>query len=158
MASTYIRQMQRMVNDYMASGRKVATAREIATWAVHNGLWKPQPSDVINQCAEQISRAMREEYIVDPQGRTVRAKHAARIEQLVLWADIRTADPAHIEIAFKQRRQQILGDCRQLQRDVDSFNDNRKPPKPIQIIFDFTKDLEEEAAARGHDQDVPAIR
>jgi len=119
----------------------------MAAWAVHSGLWKPQPADVINQCAEQLSRAMREEYVVDPQGRSVRAKHAARIEQLVLWADIRTATAAHMEIAFKQRRQQILGDCRQLQFDVDSFNENRKPPKLIQIIFDFTRDLEEEALA-----------
>src|SRR6267142_6052367 len=135
MAGTYVRNLQRIVNDYMASGRSVATAREMAAWAVHNNLWKPRPADVINQCAEQLSRAMREEYIVDPQGRSVRAKHAARVEQLVLWADIRTAEPAHMEIAFKQRRQQILGDCRQLQFDVDSFNENRKPPRPIQIVF-----------------------
>jgi hypothetical protein len=147
MASTYVRQLQRIANDYMASGHTVVTAREIAAWAVQNGLWKPRPADVVNQCAEQLSRAMREEYIVDPQGRTVRVKHAARIEQLVLWADIRTADPTHMAIAFKQRRQQILGDCRQLERDVASFNENRRPTKPIQIIFDFTKDLEEEAAA-----------
>ena len=147
MGSAYVRQIQRIVNDYMTGGRQVATAREIAAWAVHNGLWKPRPADVINQCAEQVARAMREEYITDPQGRVVRAKHAARIEQFVLWADIRTADPAHIEVAFKQRRQQILGDCRQLQRDVDSFNDNRKPARLIQIVFDFSRDLEEEAAA-----------
>lgn len=147
MAHTYVRNLQRIVNDYMASGRSVATAREMAAWAVHNNLWKPRPADVINQCAEQLSRAMREEYIVDPQGRTVRAKHAARMEQIVLWADIRTAEPRHLEIAFKQRRQQILGDCRQLQRDVDSFNQNRQPSKPIQIVFDFTNDLEEEALA-----------
>jgi hypothetical protein len=29
-----------------------------------------------------------------------------------------------MEIAFQQRRQQILGDCRQLKTDVDSYNDN----------------------------------
>ncbi|MGH7367673.1 MAG: hypothetical protein ACREK9_14810 [Candidatus Rokuibacteriota bacterium] len=145
--STYTRNLQRIVNDYMASGRSVATAREIAAWAVHSNLWQPRPADVINQCAEQLSRAMREEYIVDPQGRSVRAKHAARVEQLVFWADIRTAEPTHMEIAFKQRRQQILGDCRQFQNDVDSFNENRKLPKTIQIIFDFTRDLEEEALA-----------
>jgi hypothetical protein len=91
---------------------------------------------------------MREEYIVDPQGRTIRAKHAARVEQAVLWGDIRTAPRAHMEIAFKQRRQQIVGDCRQLKADVDSFNDNRSPTQPIQMSFDFTRDvLELEAAA-----------
>jgi hypothetical protein len=70
----------------------------------------------VNRLAEQMSRAMREEYIIDAQGRSVRAKHAARIkrdnEQLTLWADIRSAEPKHMQIAFQQRRQQIVGDCR----------------------------------------------
>ena len=92
---------------------------------------------------------MREEYITDAQGRTVRAKHAARIEQAVLGADIRTAPREHMEIAFKQRRRAILGDCRQLKLDVDSFNDNRSPEQPIPLTFDFTNDLLEiEALAK----------
>jgi hypothetical protein len=45
---------------------------------------------------EEWPAAMREEHIIDPQGRTVRAKHAARFDvggqPLVLWADIRSAD------------------------------------------------------------------
>ncbi len=32
-------------------------------------------------------------------------------EQLVLWDDIRTASHNHMQRAFQQRRQQILGDC-----------------------------------------------
>ena len=92
---------------------------------------------------------MREEYIKDPQERTVRAKHAARIEQGVLWADIRTAPREHMEIALKQRRRAILGDCRQLKLDVDSYNENRSPVAPIQMSFDFTNDLlEMEALAK----------
>lgn len=46
-----------------------------------------------------------------------------------------------MEVAFKQRRRAILGDCRQLNLDVDSFNENRAPENPIQLIFDFTNDL-----------------
>jgi hypothetical protein len=84
---------------------------------------------------------MREEYIVDVQGRRVRAKHAARVEQAVFWADIRTAPREHMEIAFRQRRQQILGDCHQLKDDVDSYNENQGTGAPIQMVFDFTNDL-----------------
>lgn len=73
--------------------------------------------------------------------------HAARInrqgKQLVLWADMRTAPRGHIELAFKHRRQKIVGDCRQLKTDVDSYDDNNPSEQPIQMIFDFTKDLEE---------------
>jgi hypothetical protein len=140
--STYNEQLQRIVTEYIEAGEEwPATARQIAAWAVREKLWTPHPSSLVNQCAEDIAQAMREEYMVDPQGRKVRAKHAARVEQGVLWADIRTASPDHMEIAFKQRRRQILGDCRQLKDDVDSFNENRISAEPIQMSFDFTKDL-----------------
>lgn len=140
--------MQRIVEQYRDAGEEwPATARQIAGWAIREGLWKPQGSTLIARCAEELSRAMREEYILDPQGRMVRAKHAARIkkdgEQLVLWADIRTANPRHMEIALQQRRQQIVGDCRQLKTDADSYNENANPGAPIQLIFDFTDDLAE---------------
>ena len=140
--------MQRIVRDYRADGQEwPATTREIAVWAISRKRWEPQRSALIDQCAEHLARAMREEYITDPQGRTVRAKHAARIkrdaQQLVLWADIRTASRQHMEIAFQQRRQQIVGDCRQLKVDVDSYNENGNRGTAIQMIFDFTDDLAE---------------
>ena len=137
----------------MDSGEKwPATRREIAAWAIRNSLWAPHRSDLIGQCAEQLSRAMREEYITDPQGRAVRAKHAARRnqggEQMVLWADIRNAPPDHMGVALQQRRQQIVGDCHQLKQDVDSYNQNYNYSDPIQLSLDFTNDLKEiEAAA-----------
>lgn len=145
---TYNEQLQRIANEYLrAMGQRPATSREIAEWAIANRLWQPQRGDLIHQCAEQLSRAMREEYITDPQGRSVRAKHAARIaqdgEQLVLWADIRSAERQHMEVAFQQRRQQIVGDCRQLKTDVDSYNENANSEQPIQMVFDFTDDLAE---------------
>ena len=90
---------------------------------------------------------MREEYITHPQGRRVRAKHAARFmqgeKQITFWGDIRTASREHMDVAFKQRREQIVGDCRQLKTDVDSYNENENDAGPIQMIFDFTLDLEE---------------
>ena len=48
-----------------------------------------------------------------------------------------------MEVAFQQRRQQIVGDCRQLKTDVDSYNENGDLSQPIQMIFDFTEDLAE---------------
>jgi hypothetical protein len=152
MARTYREQMQDIANRYTRSGAPwPATARQIAAWAIREKLWAPQPSSLIAQCADQLARAMREEFITDPQGRTVRAKHAARMRegnrQITLWADIRSAPRRHLEVAFQQRRQQILGDCHQLKHDVDSFNDNRAAEQPIQTVFDFTRDLAEYDAA-----------
>lgn len=145
---SYAEQMQNIVDEYIkAVGTWPATARDMAAWAINNRKWAASPSALINRCAEDLARAMREEMIRDPQGRAVRAKHVARIqkdgEQLMMWADIRSASREHMATAFQQRRQQVVGDCRQLKNDVDSFNDNRSNCNPIQMSFDFTLDLME---------------
>ena len=126
---SYGDQLRRIANDFMEERGEPSAALEIAHWAIAEGLWQPQPADLAHQLASQIARAMREEYYVDPQGRSVRAKHAARVtrdgEQLTLWSDGRTGSREHMVVAFQQRRQQIVGDCRQLKTDVDSFNERR---------------------------------
>jgi hypothetical protein len=133
-----------------AKKNRPATTLEIADWAMREGLWKPHALDVRKLLADELSQAMHEEYITDPQGRRVRAKHAARItidgEQQVLWADIRDKNPGtrrHMEVAFQNRRQQIVGECRQLKTDVDSYNQNWNGGAAIQTVFDFTDDLAE---------------
>jgi hypothetical protein len=146
---SYGDQLRNIANKFYASGQpSPATAKEIAAWAIRNGLWFAQPSDLIEQCAEEIARAMREEHISDAQGRSVRAKHVARIpgangQMKFAWADIRNAPREFMAIAFQQRRQQIVGDCRQLKSDADSYNENKCPDRPIAIVFDFTRDLKE---------------
>ena len=120
----------------------------MAEWAIQHKEWVPPRGSLVKLCADPLSRAMSEEYITDAQGRRVRAKHVVRTQQggkqLYLWDDIRTADHAHMEeVAFQQRWYQIVADCLQLKNDVDSYNENRQPASPIQMIFDFTDDLTE---------------
>jgi hypothetical protein len=150
---SYGDQLRAIANAFLTEHQEQATAREIAAWAINNGHWHPQPSDYIDQCADQIAKAMREDYYRDPQGRTVRTKHAARISsgehQLTFWADIRSGPREHIQTALQQRRHQIVGECCQLKTDVDSFNDNRSQEQPIQISLNFTLDVEEWEAAAG---------
>lgn len=94
---------------------------------------------------------MREEHYIDAQGRRVRLNHAARMllgeSQQTFWDDIRNASRTHMQVSFQQRRNQIVGDCIQLKTDMDSYNDNTNTGMPIQMVFDFTKDLEEAEAA-----------
>jgi hypothetical protein len=145
---SYCEQLQKIITKYRESGRRwPATSLDIARWAIDNKLWEIHPSKVIRQCADQIAQAMRDEYLTDPQGRRVRAKHAAAYtrgeQQFVLWDDIRTASRQHMELAFANRRQQIVMDCRQLKLDIDSYNQNYNSGELIQGVFDFTYDLEE---------------
>jgi hypothetical protein len=151
--ATYMKQMQHIVEDYRVSGEPWPTsAKAIADWAIRTGKWELPASAMRRRCAEDIAAAMREEYTTDPKGRRVRLLHPASLksdtgEQLVLWDDIRTAPRAHMEVSFQQRRQGIVGDCRQFKVDVDSYNDAHADAEPIQIVFDFTMDLAELEAA-----------
>lgn len=122
---------------------------ELAGWAYKNGLHKPSVKTIIDVIAADIAQVFREEYRTDPLGRRYRAKHAATTKAgnktLSLWGDI--DDPAapheHFVKSFGQRRQQIVGDCYQLKTDADVYNDSRKPQHPIQVVLDFTLDVEE---------------
>lgn len=150
---SYAMQMQRIVRDYRLAGHPwPASSRAMADWAIRTGKWELPASAAVNRCAEDLSRAMREEFMTDKKGRRVRVKHPVSTrkggEQTVLWDDIRTAPRVHMELAFAQRRNQIVGDCKQLKADVDSFNDVRASTNPIQIVFNFTNDLAELEAAK----------
>jgi len=149
MGSTYVRDLQEIVRKYRAEKQPgPVTAREMAVWAIKNKLWSMRESQILNRCSDDLAKAVREEYFIDPQGRKVRAKHAAKEKQLTFWDDIRTAGREFMAIAFQQRRKQIVGDCRHLRADVDSYNENYNPGEPIQTVFDFTLDiLEVEAGA-----------
>ncbi len=152
---SYTKELQAAANEYFREHPgSECTAREIAHWAILTGRLKPHGNAAERQLANDLSRAMREEHRTDPQGRSVRAKHVARVKrkgkQLNLWADSQTAPPAHMKIAFQQRRQQIVGDCLQLKVDVDSYNDNRDTSagQLMLIGFDFRNDLAEIEALR----------
>jgi len=152
-AKTYNEQLREIAELYRNSGQPwPATAREIALWAINNGHYRAHHAKIIAKAAEEFASAMREDYYTDPQGRRVRALHVARFGsrsqdgsrvQKMLWDDIRTAPRDFMERAFQLRRRQIVGDCKQLKTDVDSFNDNHRDEKPIQLLLDFADDVAE---------------
>ena len=50
----------------------------------------------------------------------------------------------HMEKAFAQRREHIVGECTQLNTDVVVYNDMNEGKVPeIQIILDFSEDVAE---------------
>jgi hypothetical protein len=142
--------LQDIANAYIAAGESwPAGKRTIAAWAVRNKMWEPQRHSLIDQCAQEIADAMRLEMEQDPQGRTVRAKLCAKITekdasgklvQKTLWFG-RDAAPELMHRSLQQRREGVLGDCKQLKTDQDSYNENNTFGTTIQLSFDFTKDL-----------------
>ena len=149
----YPRDVRQIVAEYQRSGENwPATTDEMASWAIRNGRWEPSRKQSIRQCAREIARVLREEYYTDSKGRRVRTKHPVKVKrkdggQTSLWDDIRTAPREHMEMSFQQRRGRIVGDCRQVKTDVDSYNDAHVEDEPIQLVLDFTKDVAELEAA-----------
>jgi hypothetical protein len=137
-----------------ASARKrpqaPASAREVVDWAVSLGklaLPRVDPRDVL---ASQMSRALREEYATDDKGRRYRVNHAMRVTkngvQLTMWGILGFAPHSHMERAFTQRREQVIGDLVQLDVDVEVYNEMNPDQLPIQLVLDFSDDVAERRA------------
>ncbi|MGH6918834.1 MAG: hypothetical protein ACREJ0_14155, partial [Geminicoccaceae bacterium] len=120
-------------------------------WAILTGRWDMPVAAIRRRCADDIASAMREEYMTDAKGRRVRVLHPAPLftneNREMVWDDIRTAPRQHMQMSFQHRRQGIVGDCRQMKLDVDSYNDAHPEAEPIQVVFNFEMDLAELDAA-----------
>lgn len=150
--SEYTKQLQKIIQEYQQSGGSwPASVSEIANWAIKNHRYDLTTLTIQRICSRELAQAMREEYLTDNKGRRVRAKHPAKTtrdgKQEILWDDIRTASRVHMQMAFSNRRNHIVGECRQVKVDVDSFNDAHPEQKPIQMVLDFSADVAEIEAA-----------
>jgi len=133
------------------TGKSPIDAGDFAAWLIREKGWQPEPVTAFKVIRKEVQRALREQYIDDPQGRRVRRKHPQRIavemkdgsqEQHVLWHDIREASRPEMQAAFQQRRFGVVLDCHRLKTDVDSYNENwNTSTVSIQMEFDFTDDM-----------------
>ena len=140
--------MRELLDDYLAAhGNMPVDPNDLFRWARRNGRWEPAARSLYQQFKDELQRAAREDFYTDPQGRTVRRKHAIVVKegetQHSLWADIETAPPEHMKLSLQQCRRGCLGDVKQLKTDMDSYNENNNPGAPIQMSFNFDPDLEE---------------
>jgi hypothetical protein len=123
------------------------SSREACEWGVAKGFLELPSVDPLNILAEEMSRALREEYETDEKGRRYRVNHAVRVTragvQMTFWAVMGFAPRAHMQMAFTQRRNQIIGDCVQLKTDVDVYNDHNSSEAPIQMVLNFADDVAE---------------
>jgi hypothetical protein len=145
---TKAEQLQRAFHLYTSEhGHLPSGAREVAEWAVRKGLIKLPQIDPYDVLSGDMAKALREEFKTDEKGRKYRVNHSVRVTKsgvhYTFWADINFAPHEHIQLAFTQRREQIVSDCVQLKIDLDVYNDKNKD-KQIQLVFDFTEDVEEQ--------------
>ncbi len=147
--STKIERLQQIWHKYDGEREHQPTsAREAVEWAVAEGILELPQVDPYDVLAGQMSQALRDEYDTDAKGRRYRVNHAVRITkagvQYTFWAAMGFAPHEHMERAFGQRREQIIGDNVQLKIDVDVYNDLNKGKRPeIQLVLDYTDDVAE---------------
>lgn len=124
----------------------------VAPWALREGLWKRPPMEPEEVLRRLLSRALRDEYIVDPQGREVRKHHPVITEvrtsegtkRLSTWYTIFEAPPEKMRASLQLRRRAALADVMQLKFDFDSYNENNRHGSTLgPMDFDFNKDIEE---------------
>ena len=152
--SKYTEEMQAIFHRYQKDvNPDPADLHDVAAWAIRENLWKPRPADIRDRFSRDMAVALRQEYKVDEKGRNYRANHAVRAfkngRQMAFWADIDNASRAHMEKAFAQRRRQIVGDSLQLRLDVDHYNDSHPDEPKIQLVLNFSEDVEEMMVAQG---------
>ena len=130
------------------------TIDEISDWALTTGQWRPHRTSLRRELKRHLARASRKYRIEDPQGRRVRAMHAAKAPKAVdehgnfvfevIWDYIHTMTREHAEMSFQQRWDKLADGARSLKADIDSFNDNNSNAGQdgIQRKFDFTREVE----------------
>lgn|SRR5487761_252510 len=135
------------------SGRehKPSSGRQAVEWAVEEGLLVKPEVDPYDILADQMLQAIREEHRTDEHGRRYRVNHAVRVTrhgvQLTFWGVMGHAPHDHMEKAFAQRRELIIGDNLQLKTDVDVYNEKFRGKNPeIQLVLDYTDDIAEREA------------
>lgn len=127
------------------------SARQAVEWAVAAGILELPKIDPYDVLAGEMADALRAEIQTDEKGRRYRVNHAVRVMkggvQYTFWGALGFAPHAHMEKAFAQRREQIIGDCAQLRTDVEVYNDMNEGKHPaIQLVLDFTDDVAERFA------------
>jgi len=139
--------------------RLPASAREVVEWAVSEELIELPEIDPFDILAGQMASALREEYATDAKGRKYRVNHAVRVSkngvQTTFWAIMGFAPRDHMQRAFTQRREQIIGDCCQLKVDVDVYNSQNADQPPLPCILDFTDDVKERQIWEDDDHSEP---
>jgi hypothetical protein len=145
---TYYEALQKYKYQYFAETKKTtATTRELAAWALASGRWEAPRDLLLEKCREDFAAALRDEEIKDDNGRPVRANQVARIVtngvQQYLWGDIRNIPRKHLVSAVQVKREQMVGECRQIDRDCEFWNSRHPKDEPVQCHFDFRDDVEE---------------
>lgn len=141
-------EMQSIIRRYREqTGKTSIDMHDVARFAASMGWPLPRPKTALDRLAEQFSSAAREEIRKDTfTGKPYRANLAVTTwqgsQQTTLWTDIDEAPRPVAHRSFQQRREQMVGDAVQLTFDVMHWNRVNAKDEPIDMVMDFTDDVQ----------------
>lgn len=146
-------------NEYcIVHGTQTAELRDVFGWALNNNRWEATKKSLWSQFRQEMSRALCEDRIVDPQGRSVRRYHAAKTDADgnagYLWGAIFDSPPDHMQSSLQQRRQRIAKMTIRHKQDTDSYNENNIHGAQLYFEYDFTADIEESEMPTEYDENA----
>lgn len=128
------------------TGKTEVDLDDVVRFAVKKHYKLPTPQSPEDRLKKMIAKAIRQEVKHDKvTGKPYRVNHhyTESGTQRHLWVDIDEAPRKAIFTSFQARREQMVGDGLQLSLDVDHWNSANPDKEPIQIVMDFTEDIEE---------------
>ena len=150
MSSSFAKQIQNLVREYRLAGQVwPASKSEIAEWAMSKGKYDITPAVARRVLANEIGRALREEYITDKKGRRIRVKYSAKVRRkegeqpLTLWGDVRSEPMSFLRVAHAGRRNGIVAEARQWYNDGCYINETHPTEEQLPLILNFTRDVDE---------------
>jgi hypothetical protein len=146
LAISFNEKLQKYKDEYVKETEQERyTTIDLARWAMSTGRWEPPPDLALRKCREDFANALRTEYIEGDDGLPVRVNHAVREchgdRQRTFWSDIDKMPRDELGRSNTQKREQIVGECRQIDRDERYFNSHHPDEDPLAMLFDFTDDV-----------------
>lgn len=139
--------------------------REVASWAIREGLWEPPFKSQIEQLYRELAAAMRAQTFTDPKGRKVRSNYCVRQEATkpngqkytqAIWSHIDVATHPFMVKVFSQRRQGIAGIAVQAAIDAEHWNEFRRGDnEAIQLHLDFRDDAADAMHSTNYQPSIP---
>lgn len=124
---------------------------KVVDWAFETGLYKPKPVNPRDQLRRRVSRHLGHRYLVDPQGRSVRALLAVPVNaadesrnRRYGYFPLFQTQPDRVEVGLKLRRTWAYKRTEQIEIDWESYNDNNiYGAKIAPLDFNFEQALQD---------------
>ncbi len=153
---------RRLIRQYMVeNGVTEFDPDDVARWVIDRGYWTEGSYSKVKRCRHDLTAAMRDDYIYDPQGREVRAMQPWPVKSeggqyIWRWGAIYSIPPNKFKLSLSTRRRAVLGECRQHRIDNLSYNDNNDFGADVGLFdLNFNTCLEEESQPTNYLDDDP---